>query len=129
MIAYIKTILYLCNVNKKQQLKPKSRKGTKIMKTLVERLLNNEAVEVKDVENFTTFEEARPFIIECGKAARAIAKESDSYFTNMAMKEVENAYYEGLHAYGGYNIYVAACHAFGWLKKMYEFKTTGHVTL
>ena len=93
------------------------------------RLLNGENVEVKEVPTFTSFEEAKPYLIECGKQARAIAKDSDSFFTNMAMKEVENTWYKALKADCGYMVYVAATLAFGWLKKMYEFKTTGRVAL
>jgi hypothetical protein len=95
----------------------------------IERLLNGENVEIKEVPTFTNFDEAKPYLIACGKAAREIANEHDSFFTKMAMKEVEEAWYKALHADCGYMVYNAACLAFGWLQKMYVFKTTGRVAL
>ena len=134
--------MYLCNVNKKQIIIKKGaatrNSGTKDMTTTViypkdnstiERLLNGENVEIKEVPTFTNFDEAKPYLIACGKAAREIANERDSFFTKMAMKEVEEAWYKALHADCGYMIYNAACLAFGWLQKMYVFKTTGRVAL
>lgn len=93
------------------------------------RLLNGEQVDIKEVPTFTSFDEAKPYLIECGKQARAMANESESFFINMAMKEVEEAWYKALHADCGYMVYVAATLAFGWLQKMYTFKTTGRVAL
>lgn len=100
------------------------------MTAMIQNLLNGEQVEVKQVPNFTTLEEAKPFIIECGKAAREIANENgDSFFIKMAMGEVEGAYYKALRADCGFMVYNAACLAFGWLAKMVEFKRTGRVAL
>ena len=93
------------------------------------RLLNDEQVDIKEVPTFTSFDEAKPYLIECGKQARAMANESESFFIKMAMKEVEEAWYKALHADCGYMVYNAACLAFGWLQKMYTFKTTGRVAL
>ena len=93
------------------------------------RLLNGEQVDIKEVPTFTSFDEAKPYLIECGKQARAMANESESFFINMAMKEVEEAWYKALHADCGYMVYVAATLAFGWLQKMYTFKTPGRVAL
>ena len=91
------------------------------MNTMVTRLMSGENVEVNETPNFTTFEDAKQFLIDCGKAARAIAnKHDDSFFCKNAMKEVENAWYGALHADCGYTVYTFACKAFGWLKKMYE---------
>lgn len=61
------------------------------------------------------------------KEVKKCINESESFFLNMAMKEVENAWYKALHADCGYMVYNAACLAFGWLQKMYTFKTTGRV--
>ena len=95
----------------------------------IERLLNGENVDIKEVPSFTNFEDAKPYLIACGKAAREIANGSESFFANMAMKEVEKAWYNALHADCGYMVYSAACTAFGWLKKMVTFKTTGSIEL
>lgn len=100
---------------------------TAINNSAIVRLLNGEQVDIKEVPEFTSFDEAKPFLIECGKQARVIANERDSFFTNMAMKEVEEAWYKALHADCGFVVYNAACLAFGWLQKMYTFKTTGRV--
>ena len=40
------------------------------------RLLNGEQVDIKEVPTFTSFDEAKPYLIECGKQARAIANET-----------------------------------------------------
>ena len=95
----------------------------------IERLLNGETVDMKEVPTFGYFDEAKPYLIACGKAAREIAKEHKSFFTDMAMKEVEAAWYKALKADCGYMVYNAVCLAFGWLQKMYTFKTTGRVVL
>ena len=87
--------------------------------------MNGENVSVKEVPGFTTFEEAKPYLIACGKAAREIATQVEGFFTNHAMKEVENAWYKALHADCGYTVYSAACDAFGWLAKMENFRRTG----
>ena len=133
--------MYLCNVNKKQIIirtpAATGNSGNKIMTTTINpkdnstivRLLNGEQVDIKEVPTFTSFDEAKPYIIECGKQARSMANESESFFLNMAMKEVENAWYKALKADCGYMVYNAACLAFGWLQKMYTFKTTGRVAL
>ena len=98
------------------------------MTAMIQNLINGEQVDVNQVPSFTTLEEAKPFIIECGKAAREIAKENgDSFFIKMAMGEVEGAYYKALHADCGFMVYNAACLAFGWLDKMVEYKRTGRV--
>ena len=39
-LAYIKILLYLCN-RKRNKLNPKSRKGTKVMKTIAEKTYSN----------------------------------------------------------------------------------------
>lgn len=91
------------------------------MTTMINRLMNGENVEIMEVPNFTSFEEAKEFMIECGKAARKIADANeDSFFAKKMMGEVENAWYSALHADCGFMVYNAACKAFGWLKKMVE---------
>lgn len=91
------------------------------MEAMVTRLMNGENVEVMETPGFTNFDDAKSFMIECGKAARKIATENeDSFFCKNAMREVENAWYEALHADCSYAVHTAACHAFGWLKKMHD---------
>ena len=85
----------------------------------ITKAMNQETFELRDMENFYTWEETQPFMIELGKQARKIAQANeDSFRANMMMKEIENDYFKALHADCGFMMDAAAEHAMGWFKEM-----------
>lgn len=85
----------------------------------ITKAMNQETFELKDMECFTTWEEAKPFLIEVGKQARKIANaNADSFFAKKMMNEVEEAYFRALKADCGFTMHNAAETAMGWLVKM-----------
>lgn len=87
----------------------------------IEKVINGEKINSREMVNFTTWEETQPFMIEVGKEARKIAAlHSESFFAKKMMGEVESAYYKALHADCGYTLHIAAQDAIGWLAQMTE---------
>lgn len=85
----------------------------------IAKAMNGETFELKDMESFTTWEEAQPFLIEVGRQARKIAEANiDSFFASKMMGEIEQAYYRALHADCGFMVNVNAETAMGWFVKM-----------
>ena len=85
----------------------------------ITKAMNKETFELRDMESFTTWEEAKPFLIEVGKQARKIANaNADSFFAKKMMNEVEEAYFRALKADCGFMVNVNAETAMGWFIKM-----------
>ena len=90
----------------------------------ITKAMNQETFELRDMENFYTWEETQPFMIEVGKQARKIAQaHEDSFIAKMMMKEIENDYFKALHADCGFTMHASASHAMGYFKEM--IKTFG----
>lgn len=85
----------------------------------ITKAMNQESFELREMENFTTWEETKPFMIEVGKKARKIAEaNADSFFAKKMMSEIEDAYYRALKADCGFTMHNAAETAMGWFVKM-----------
>ena len=85
----------------------------------IDKAMKKESFELKEMENFYTWEEAKPFLIEVGKKARKIANaNAESIFAKKMMHEVEEAYFRAMKADCGFMVNAKAASAMGWLVKM-----------
>lgn len=80
---------------------------------------------LRNSENFTEWSETQSFLIECGKNARKVANENESFIVKNCMKEIEESYKEALHADCGFTMNVNAQRAVTYLAKMMNYVING----
>lgn len=84
----------------------------------IELAAEGKSFDARQMENFTAWNEAQPFLIEVGKRARAIVNADGMFILKMMMKEIEMCYSKALHADCGYTMHVNCTAALIWYSKM-----------
>lgn len=100
-------------------------KNAELIEMAIRGEYENVLANLKTAEPFAEWKETQSFLIECGKNARKVANENESFIVRGCMREIEESYKKALHADCGFTMNVNAQNAVTYLAKMMNFALNG----